>query len=90
MKKIALAFAATLAFSVPGFADLSGSQDELRNSGSSNYSNGTSYEVHPNDLTESQNELRRNGRPQRPTYQSCEEAVFGTDFWWFCRQLNGQ
>ncbi len=70
-------------------ADFSGSQDHLRNSGRSNTSNGTQYETSPNDLSNSQNELRRNGRSRKPVYMSCEEAEFGTGFWWECRQLNG-
>lgn len=86
MKKMILAAMATLAMSAVAHADFSGSQDELRNS--PGYGGRPSApSTNPNDIGNSQEELRRNGRSQRPIYTSCQEAEFGTELWWECRQL---
>lgn len=47
-------------------------------------------EVHWNDMTRSQDGLRKSGGRQRPFYQTCDEADFGSEFWWECRKNSPQ
>lgn len=87
--KLLIIAAITLASASNAMADLSKSQDHLRNSPGRS-SGGGCYDSNPNDLTNSQKHLRRSGGRQRPVYMSCQDAQFGTEFWWECRTVRPQ
>jgi len=91
MTKTIVAMFAVLGMATATHADdFSSSQDHLR-SGSGNGMRGAE-DSNPNDLTNSQNELRRNGRSNRSgTQPSCEGAEYGSDLYYEChRGLSGR
>lgn len=89
MTKVLVSLFAVLSMSIAAQADFSSSQDHLRSGNGSGLR--SSEETNPNDLSNSQNELRRNGRPSRNVQPSCEGAEYGSDLYFEChRSLSGR